>query len=238
MNIAVVGAGRAGTSFSTALRDAGHAVRLLHHEELDAVGDAEVVLLCVPDDAIAMVAQVLEPLHSRVMVHVAGSRGVSELARHPRSGFLHPLAVLSSPEVGATRLHGALFSVGGDDAVNDIVTSLGGRVVRLRDDQRAAYHATAAVAANHLVALLGHVEILAAAAGLTFDDFVPLIHQALSDVEEQGAERALTGPASRSDFATIDSHLAAIPDSERATYVALARAAFELAEQRRLASTT
>jgi predicted short-subunit dehydrogenase-like oxidoreductase (DUF2520 family) len=236
MNIAIVGAGRAGTSFAMALRDAGHTVHLLHHDELASVGDAEVVLLCVPDDAIAEVAAELEPLESRVLVHVAGSRGLSELARHPRAGFLHPLVVLSSSDVGATRLSGALFSVGGDDVINDIVASLGGRAIHLRDDQRAAYHATATVAANHLVALLGHVEILAEAAGLTFDDFVPLIHQALSDVEEQGATRALTGPASRSDFATIDAHLAAIPDGERATYVALARAAFELAEQRRLAS--
>ncbi|MGC2169266.1 MAG: DUF2520 domain-containing protein [Acidimicrobiales bacterium] len=236
MNIAIVGAGRAGTSFAGALDDVGHAVRLVHHDELDLVGVAEVVVLCVPDDAIAEVAEELEPLESRVVVHVAGSRGLSEVARHPRAGLLHPLAVLSSPDVGATRLRGALFSVGGDDAVNDIVASLGGRAIRLRDDQRAAYHATATVAANHLVALLGHVEILAEAAGLTFDDFVPLIHQALTDVEERGATRALTGPASRSDFATIDAHLAAIPESERAAYVALARAAFELAEQRRLTS--
>jgi predicted short-subunit dehydrogenase-like oxidoreductase (DUF2520 family) len=80
------------------------------------------------------------------------------------------------------------------------------------------------------------VEALAESAGLSFDDFVPLIQQALSDVVEVGAQRALTGPASRSDMATIDAHLEAIPESERATYVALARAAFELAEQRRLAS--
>lgn len=238
MNIAIVGAGRAGTSFGTALSDAGHAVHLVHHDELEAIGDAEVVMLCVPDDAIAEVAGELEPLESRVVLHVAGSRGLSELARHPRAGLVHPLVVLSSKDVGAARLRGALFSVGGDDVVNDIVASLEGRVIRLRDDQRAAYHATATVAANHLVALMGHVEVLAEAAGLTFDDFVPLIHQALSDVEERGASRALTGPASRSDFATIDAHLAAIPESERATYVALARAAFELAERRRQPSAT
>jgi hypothetical protein len=34
-------------------------------------------------------------------------------------------------------------------------------------------------------------------------------------------------------MATIDAHLAAIPESERATYVALANAAFELSELRR-----
>jgi hypothetical protein len=34
-------------------------------------------------------------------------------------------------------------------------------------------------------------------------------------------------------MATIDAHLAAIPESERSTYVSLANAAFELAERRR-----
>jgi predicted short-subunit dehydrogenase-like oxidoreductase (DUF2520 family) len=51
-----------------------------------------------------------------------------------------------------------------------------------------------------------------------------------------GVSRALTGPASRADMATIDAHLAAIPESQRSTYVAMANAAFELAEQRRSTS--
>jgi predicted short-subunit dehydrogenase-like oxidoreductase (DUF2520 family) len=236
MKIAIVGAGRAGTSFAAALTHAGHDVRLIHHDELERVGGADVVLLCVPDDAIADVSNALEPSEARAVVHVAGSRGLSEVAKHPRAGFLHPLAMLSSGDLGASRLRGALFSVGGDDVVSELVASLDGRAIRLGDDQRVNYHATASVAANHLVALMGHVEALAESAGLSFDDFVPLIQQALSDVVAMGAQRALTGPASRSDMATIDAHLAAIPESERATYVSLARAAFELAEQRRLAS--
>jgi predicted short-subunit dehydrogenase-like oxidoreductase (DUF2520 family) len=236
MKISIVGAGRAGTSFASALSDVGHQVRLLHHDELTQVGECDVVLLCVPDDAIGAVANALDRSDTRVVAHVAGSRGLDEVANHPRAGFLHPLAALSSPDVGAPRLRGALFSVGGDDLVTDLVASLGGRTIQLRDDQRVHYHATASVAANHLVALMGHVEALAESAGLSFEDFLPLIQQALSDVVALGAQRALTGPASRNDMATIDAHLAAIPEAERSTYVALANAAFELAEQRRLAS--
>jgi len=52
-------------------------------------------------------------------------------------------------------------------------------------------------------------------------------------VKEVGPQDALTGPASRGDMATIDAHLAALPEAERSTYVALAHAAFELAEKRR-----
>ena len=55
---------------------------------------------------------------------------------------------------------------------------------------------------------------------------------ALEDAFEVGPEQALTGPASRGDLATIDAHLAAMPEEERSLYVALANAAFELAERR------
>jgi predicted short-subunit dehydrogenase-like oxidoreductase (DUF2520 family) len=236
MKISIVGAGRAGMSFASALSDVGHEVGVIHHDELERVGDSDVVLLCVPDDAIAGISQALEPRASRVVIHVAGSRGLSEVAGHPRAGFMHPLAMLSTTELGALRLYGATFSVGGDEVTTELVASLEGRALRLSDDQRVNYHATATVAANHLVALLGHIDVLAASAGLSLSDFVPLIEQALSDATTMGAQRALTGPASRADMKTIDAHLAAIPESERSTYVALANAAFELAEARRLAS--
>ncbi len=235
MKISIVGAGRAGTSFAAALSEVGHDTQLIHHDELERVGQSEVVLLCVPDDAIAEVSQALAPRGSRVVLHVAGSRGLSEVASHPRAGFLHPLAMLSTTELGAQRLRGATFSIGGDDVTAELVESLKGRALRLSDDQRVNYHATASVAANHLVALMGHVEVLAQSAGLSLRDFVPLIEQALDDAVAMGAQRALTGPASRADMKTIDAHLAAIPESERSTYVALANAAFELAEARRLA---
>ena len=120
--------------------------------------------------------------------------------------------------------------------MRDVAHSLGGRVITLRDDQRTIYHAAAVVASNHLVALMGQVRTLAESIGLTLEDFMPLAQQTLVDVERFGPDDALTGPASRGDMATIDAHLAAIPESERSTYVALANAAFELAEKRRATS--
>jgi predicted short-subunit dehydrogenase-like oxidoreductase (DUF2520 family) len=233
MDIAIIGTGRAGSSFAVALRDAGHRVQLVRHDELNRLAPSALILLCVPDDAIAHVADVLGE-RDGVLAHVAGSRGLEVFAGRERVGFLHPLAVLSSPEIGASRLRGALYSVGGDPLVDEVVASLRGRTIRIADDQRALYHAAASVAANHLVALMGHVAVLAGAAGLTLQDFLPLAREALTDVETSGVAAALTGPAARSDMATIDAHLAAIPEGERATYVAMANTAFELAEQRRL----
>jgi len=236
MKIAIVGAGRAGSSFARALGQNGHDVTLVHHDELDLIEIPDVILLTVPDDKIGEVASKLLASDQRVVAHAAGSLNLNVLSPHPRVGSLHPLMLLPSGELGASRLVGATYSVAGDELIGDLVRSLHGRILTLRDDQRTAYHATAAVAANHLVALMGHVRVVAESVGLSLDDFLPLAQQALDDVAAVGPQAALTGPASRGDMATIDAHLAAIPESQRSTYVALANAAFELAEQRRAQS--
>ena len=236
MRITIVGAGRAGHSFAGALGGVGHEVHLVHHEDVRDLDESALVLLTVPDDAIESVSATLAPRRDVVVAHVAGSRGLAELARHPRSAFLHPLVAMPNRDLGAARLRGALYSVGGDALVEEVVASLQGRVLHLSDEQRALYHATASVAANHLVALMGHVRVLAESAGLTLEDFLPLAQQALSDVAAMGVYRALTGPASRADMATIDAHLAAIPESERGAYVAMANVAFDVAERRRLSA--
>lgn len=239
MNITIVGAGRAGSSFAKAFRKVGHNVRLIHHDDVGqpgVLGEPELVVLAVPDDAIANLATAIPLSDAYVVAHVAGARGLAELGAHARVGFFHPLAALPTPSVGAERLLGALYSVGGDAAIGDVVASLHGRAIRLNDEQRVIYHAAATVASNHLVALLAHVGELASSVGLTLEDFLPLAQQALDDVSRLGVGRALTGPASRGDMATIDAHLDAIAPTLRPAYVAMANAAFELAEQRRLTS--
>ena len=232
MNISIVGAGRAGSSFATALERSGHEVEVIHHDDVSSLGDSSLIILCVPDDAISNVAATIPPRDDRVVAHVAGSRNLDVLAPHPRVGSLHPLMALPSGSE-ADRLIGATYCVAGDDLVRTVALSLAGRVITLRDEQRTIYHAAAVVASNHLVALMGQVRRLAESIGLNLEDFLPLAQQSLVDVARFGPDDALTGPASRGDMATIDAHLAAIPESERSTYVALANAAFELSELRR-----
>jgi len=232
MKISIVGAGRAGSSFATALERVGHDVDVVHHEDVASMGESALVVLCVPDDAIASVAALIAPREDRVLAHVAGSRNLDVLAPHPRVGSLHPLMALPSGS-DAERLIGATYCVAGDELLREVALSLAGRVITLRDDQRTIYHAAAVVASNHLVALMGQVRTLAESIGLTLEDFLPLADRTIDDVARYGPDDALTGPASRGDMATIDAHLAAIPEAERSTYVALANAAFELSELRR-----
>jgi len=232
MKITVVGAGRAGTSFFLALAEAGHDVALVHHEDRMDLTGQELVILCVPDDALVETSCALAR-GEYVVAHVAGSRRLDVLTPHARVASLHPLVALPSGHLGARRLRGATFCVAGDALVRDVVDSLGGQALTISDEDRSLYHATATVAANHVVALLGQVGELAERLGLSMADFLPLARQALEDVERVGPVDALTGPASRGDISTIDAHLNALPESERAAYVAMAHVAFELAERRR-----
>ena len=79
--------------------------------------------------------------------------------------------------------------------MKELVLALGGRLLEVPTGARAAYHAAACIASNHLVALLGQVQRVAASVGLPLEAFLPLAEGALEDVRELGPAAALTGPA-------------------------------------------
>lgn len=230
----VIGAGRAGRSLALALGRAGWSVDGpigRGHDISGAARGARLLVLAVPDGAVHEVAAAV-PAGDAVVVHLAGSLGLDVLDGHPRVGSLHPLVALPDADRGAERLRGAWFATAGDPLVAEVVEALGGRSVAVDDDHRAAYHAAAVVASNHLVALLGQVERIASDIGVPIDAYLDLARGALDDVAALGPAAALTGPVSRGDWQTVSRHIEAIPAGERAAYVLLADAARRLCETR------
>jgi predicted short-subunit dehydrogenase-like oxidoreductase (DUF2520 family) len=232
-SIRIVGPGRAGWSFALALSSVGHVVDgpLGRHDDLRAASSGvDLLILAVPDDVLSDVALVVEPNDECAVVHLSGSLGLDVLAPHPRRASLHPLAPLPNREVGKVRLLGGVtVAVAGDPAAAALGASLGARLVEVRDEDRAAYHAAACVASNHVVALLGQVERIAASIGLPVSAFVDLTRAAVDDVAALGPRAALTGPAARGDWDTVARHLDALDPSERAGYGAAVALALELA---------
>lgn len=230
----VIGAGRAGTSLAAALGRAGwDVVGLFGRGEAvaGALADVDLLVIATPDGAIAEVAAAVAPDERSVVAHLAGSLGLDVLAPHRRTAALHPLVSLPDAEVGARRLAGgAWFAVAGDPIVQRAVADLGGRWFEVADHDRATYHAAAAVASNHLVALLGQVARLADGIGVPFEAYLDLARASLDNVADLGPEAALTGPVARGDWETVARHLAAIDPSEREAYRALAAAARRLVD--------
>ena len=198
---------------------------------------ATLVILATPDGSIREVAGVVAPSlePGALVVHLSGAVGVAALdgiaavRDDVELGALHPLQTLPSVELGAARLPGSWAAVAGPPRVHDLATELGLVPFTVDEHQRAAYHAAASVASNHVVALLGQVERIAAAVGAPFAAFEPLVRATVDNAFALGPQAALTGPVARGDVETVARHLAAVDEEERRAYKALASAAARLA---------
>jgi predicted short-subunit dehydrogenase-like oxidoreductase (DUF2520 family) len=252
---ALVGPGRAGTAVALALRDAGwrpvavagrspdtpSTIRLAARLDapnapIEAVArGASLVVIATPDALIDDAARTIAPslAAGAIVIHLAGARGLDALApiattrSDVQVGALHPLQTLPEGDDGST-LAGAWAAVAGPDTVAELALALGLRPFRLDDVHRARYHAAACVASNHLVALLGQVERLAAAADVPLEAFAPLVRATVDNVFEHGPRASLTGPVARGDTATVAAHLGSLPGDEHDAYRALAREAQRL----------
>ncbi len=220
--VRIIGPGRAGRSFASAFATAGLELGGLLGRADDissAAAGVDVLLLAVPDQAIAAVARAVRPVPSTVVAHCSGAFGLEVLAPHERVATLHPLVTLPDPSIGAARLgSGGYFAVAGDRAVTELVLALGGRTLVVSEGARARYHAAACMASNHLVALLGQVQRVAASIGLPLEAFLPLAQGALDDVSRLGPAAALTGPVARGDLTTIERHREVLDPAELVGY--------------------
>lgn len=235
ITVRIVGPGRAGRSLAAALRAAGCAVAdLLGRSDdcSDAASGVDVLILTPPDDQVAVVARSVLAVATTAVLHCSGSLSLDVLDAHPRRGSLHPLVTLPDPVIGGARLRsGAYFAVAGDSAATDLALLLGGQPIVVPDAARAQYHAAACIAANHVVALLGQVERVAADAGLPLAAFLPLVRGAVDDVSLLGPAAALTGPAARGDVVTIERHRLALDPAEVPAYDAAVELARRLRRQ-------
>jgi predicted short-subunit dehydrogenase-like oxidoreductase (DUF2520 family) len=258
--VALIGPGRAGTTIALGLVEQGWTVVGVAGRAPDApsttsaaacltsrtmlVSDvargAELVIVATPDRAIPQVLLAAEPAiePGALVIHLAGSIGLDVfdplLARRTgvRVGAIHPLQTFPSTTIGLQRLPGAWAAVAGDPAVGEIARSLGLQPFELAEHDRGRYHAAAVVASNHLVALLGQVERLAAGCGVPFEAFAPLVLGSVQNAFSLGPAAALTGPVARGDLATVEQHLRDLDPAERDAYRTLAREAARLTGRR------
>jgi predicted short-subunit dehydrogenase-like oxidoreductase (DUF2520 family) len=201
-DVTVIGSGRAGTAIAARLRERGVRVR----------EGAELRLLCVPDRAIGEVARSIEP--GPWVAHVSGATTLAALDPHERRFSVHPLQTLTR-ERGPEQLDGAWGAVTGEtdearERARWLAGMLGLRPFLLGDDERALYHAGAAVASNFLVTLYRVAASLLERAGAPPEALVPLMTRTI----ENGFE--LTGPIARGDWETVERHREAMHGTEYA----------------------
>ena len=204
-SVCVVGAGRVGKAVAARLRE--RLPTRTTGRDL-ACGNAELVLLCVPDRAVADVAARIP--RGPWVAHVSGACTLAALAPHARRFSLHPLQTFTLSR-GPEQLDGAFAAVTGEseealDAGFALADLLGLSPFELADENRGLYHAGATVAASFLVTLHRAASDLASAAGAPADALEPLMRRTM----ENGF--APTGPHVRGDWETIQRHVEAIAE--------------------------
>ena len=215
--IAVIAAGRLGSSISGAMLRAGYSVaavssrRAVHREWLSAnlVGPAitekaqiaadlaTVVFIAGPDSSIEEICDAVKWRNDQAVLHCAGVLPVSALksaAAHGAStGGFHPLQTFPSPEC-SDRLKDVSFAIEADSPdllhwLKTLATDLGGSSVEIESGQRAAYHASAVMACGLVAGLVG----------LAAEMWVPL------GVDRDKALKCLI-PLVRSTVESLDQH--------------------------------
>jgi predicted short-subunit dehydrogenase-like oxidoreductase (DUF2520 family) len=195
--VKVVGAsGRVGSAVSARLRERGVELR----------DEAELVLLCVPDSAIASVAQSL-PV-GQWIAHTSGATPLAALDPHARRFGIHPLQTFTKRR-GPEQIDGAYAAITAEttearELGNELAELLGFEPFALDDDARPLYHTAAAIASNYLVTLNRIASDLFREVGAPPEGLVPLMRRTIDNDFE------LTGPISRGDWETIERHRAAI----------------------------
>jgi len=199
----VVGAGRVGKAVTARLgeriptRTAGR--------DLDC-GDADLVVLCVPDRAIQEAAAAI-PVGPWI-AHTSGAQQLEVLAPHELRFSLHPLQTFTLDR-GSEQLDGAWAAVSGETAEaiaagRALAGLLGVKPFELDDEMRPLYHAAASFVSAFLVTLHDVAAELMEAAGAPPEALEPLMRRTI----ENGFQH--TGPLVRDDWETVERHAEAI----------------------------
>jgi predicted short-subunit dehydrogenase-like oxidoreductase (DUF2520 family) len=229
LSVAVIGAGNWGSSLVAALKTAGSGPDEIvgRKDWRRARLDARVIWICVPDAAVAEVAEKIVrrrgDLRRQIVVHSSGalSAAVLEPARlaGARIAAVHP--VMSFPTRVVVGLEGVMFGVEARNAavrreLFALVRQMGGVPFAVQAEMKALYHAAGVMASPLLVSAITAAMETARLAGLdekTAAAWVKALAEAtVANVFARGPAKSFSGPFARGDAGVIHLHLQALEE--------------------------
>lgn len=188
------------------------------------IADADIILITTSDAAISSVASRLAKYRKdwsgRTVLHTCGSLPASALEafceRGAAVGSLHPYQTIPSPWAGVRNLMGCYWAVEGDRRAVAVarrwVKLLGGKSFAIAAEFKPLYHLSAFLVCPTVVTLMDCSERLLLEAGVPKKVVRPMlgkfVPETVSNFVEFGGRKALTGPAVRGDWPTLQRHIA------------------------------
>jgi predicted short-subunit dehydrogenase-like oxidoreductase (DUF2520 family) len=252
-NIAIIGKGKVGQSLAQLFASLNHNVVNIGRrksEQIAAVADADITLICVSDEAIQSVCERLANSVKKdsVVAHCSGALDSSILSLAKQRGCsvasCHPLNTFPSISVSLQRFantkHGSyMYAEGEQDALNTLLPlfeNAGFNNTCINREAKPLYHAACVFACNYLSSLMDMSLEAAAKAGLEKESFwrslQPLVQSTIENINQHGTTGALSGPIARGDSTTVEAHMHALAEhseSLKVSYADLGLRALEIA---------
>ena len=243
--------GYASKSFSSAEEAASLTGSIAFRNAKDLLAECDALFFTTPDGYIVSAWEELRnqcsanELEGKLICHCSGALPSTELAGCKDYGAfaysVHPLFAIPSKTTSTAELANAFFAIEGNeeklDTAISIIEPLGNPYQVIDTKEKVRYHAAAAMASNHVIALyrLACDELVKCG----FDSnnaekaLAPLFLGNAQHVASDGTVKSLTGPAERGDVATIEKHLACLEDQTRKVYEILNETLLKIAEEKR-----
>ncbi len=200
---------------------AGHAVG-----HLDEMRPADVWMIATRDDAIVpscvTLAATGKIVPDNIVFHVSGATPSSDLKpaseRGARIASVHPIKTFSDARLAAQTFPGTYCGAEGDlealKVLKPAFAKIGAKVVFISPGLKPIYHSGGVFACNYLVALIEAALRAHEKTGIpratSLKALEPMVRETVDAIFDKGPERALTGPISRGDVATVRRQLAMV----------------------------
>jgi predicted short-subunit dehydrogenase-like oxidoreductase (DUF2520 family) len=266
-SLSIIGAGKVGSTLARLLYQADYPVaailsrtfanaqalaEIVHahavHTGQEAIEEADLIILAVPDDVLDIVVESLAELDwtNKAVVHTSGANSIEPLQALARQGAMvgsfHPSFPFADVESAIAGLAGAGFAIEAKDEelrnwLLGMVVALRGKPILIPAGQKAVYHAALVIASNYTVTLYAIGQMLLRSIGASEDAISSaldvLLEATTHNILAHGLPNALTGPLARVDIGTIEAHLKGLQDENlRRLYIELARFTYPVLEQR------
>ncbi|WP_137936536.1 Rossmann-like and DUF2520 domain-containing protein [Chitinivorax sp. B] len=195
-------------------------------EHIAQLPPADYWLIATPDDQLgntaSQLAHVARVRPGNTILHLSGSQASDRLSApwvdNVKLASLHPLMSFAEPDSALARFPGTYCAIEGDavavSTLTQWITAVGGHPFTLLAAQKTLYHAAAVQGCNNLVALLETSLQCFERAGLpraaAMTALLPLLQGTLSNMQQLGTVKGLTGPIARGDTTVIVAHLAVL----------------------------
>ncbi len=189
----------------------------------EVANSAELVFITTPDDAIAAVASEVKWRPEQSVIHCSGADSTAILSPARKTGasvgVFHPLQTFTGSR--QEKLTGITYAIEADKPLlmilKEMATTLGGRWIELKVEDKVLYHTAAVFACNYLVTLLKIATDLWQHLGIppkqATHALLPLLQGTINNIETAGIPQCLTGPIARGDNGTIKKHLKALQEA-------------------------